>query len=195
MDSEKKKKRGQSMQNLIGITQFTKYGVKTNKGELVYFNISPTNISVLSKENIEIKIRHLMMFLSAIPDIEIVCLDSCECFDENKQYVQKRLKEEPNVKVRKALQNDLEFFDTIQVEMSSARQFMLVARFNNEKEEQVFQTVNRIVKASKEQGFDTKRFNKNEIKRFLSIYFEASFVGDEMSDVDGEKWLDTNIEK
>lgn len=68
---EKQQKKGRSIQDLIGIKTFTKYGLATNKGELLFYLVSPTNISVLSHTNIEIKIRHLMMVLSAVPDIEV----------------------------------------------------------------------------------------------------------------------------
>ena len=90
---QKKRKKGRSVQDFIGIKTFTKYGLATNKGELLFYLVSPTNISVLSSVNIEIKIRHLMMVLSAIPDIEINCTDSSECFDDNKSYLQSRLED------------------------------------------------------------------------------------------------------
>lgn len=60
-EKQQKKKRGRSVQDLIGVKTFTKYGLATNKGELLFYLVSPTNISVLSHANIEIKIRHLMM--------------------------------------------------------------------------------------------------------------------------------------
>lgn len=82
--NKQKKKKGRDLQSFIGIKTFTKYGLATNKNELLFYLVSPTNISVLSHTNIEIKIRHLMMVLSAIPDIEITCTDSSECFDDNK---------------------------------------------------------------------------------------------------------------
>lgn len=63
---QQKKKKGRSVQDLLGIRTFTKYGFSTNKGELLFYLVSPTNISVLSHTNIEIKIRHLMMVLSAL---------------------------------------------------------------------------------------------------------------------------------
>ncbi len=81
------KEKGRSVQELLGIKTFTKYDLTTTKGELLFYLVSPTNISVLSHTNIEIKIRHLMMVLSALPDIEIVCTDSSECFDDNKAYL------------------------------------------------------------------------------------------------------------
>ena len=95
---KRQKKKGRSTQELIGVKSFTKYGLETQKGELLFYLVGPTNISVLSRVNIEIKIRHLMMVLSAIPDIEIACTDSCECFDDNKSYLQERMDEEQNPK-------------------------------------------------------------------------------------------------
>lgn len=86
-EKRQKKRKGRSVQEFIGIKVFTKYGLMTQKGELLFYLVSPTNISVLSYVNIEIKIRHLMMVLSSIPDIEITCTDSSECFDDNKAYV------------------------------------------------------------------------------------------------------------
>lgn len=82
-----KKEKGISVQEMLGVQAFTKYGLLTNQGELLFYRVAPTNISVLSTANIDIKIRHLQMLLSAIPDLEFVCTDSCECFDENKTYL------------------------------------------------------------------------------------------------------------
>ncbi len=110
-EKQQKKRKGHSVQDLIGIKTFTKYGLATNKNELLFYLVSPTNISVLSHTNIEIKIRHLMMVLSAVPDIEITCTDSSECFDDNKSYLQERLSEERNPKVRRIIKKDIDFLD------------------------------------------------------------------------------------
>jgi len=187
----KKKKR--STQEFIGIKGFTRYGLSTSRYELVFFLVAPTNISVLSAVNIEIKIRHLMMVLSTVPDIEINCLDSCECFDDNKQYIQKRLTEETNPKVRDVLKKDFDFLDNIQIEMSTARQFMFIARMKKDKDEQVLQSINRIEKTISEQSFEVRRLKKNDIKRVLAIYFGASMNGELMSDVDGENCFEEEI--
>lgn len=188
----RKKKRGRSIQDFIGIRTFTKYGISTDKGELLFFLVSPTNISVLSSVNIEIKIRHLMMVLSAIPNIEITCTDSCECFDDNKSYLKDRLAEEINPKIRKIIKKDKESLDTIQTEMATARQFLFIGRCKSMKPEQVFQNVNRIEKVISEQGFEVQRMKKNDIKRFLAIYFEAGMNGDQMPDVDGEQYYEVD---
>lgn len=179
-------KKKNSVQELIGIDTFSKRGLKTRNGELVFFSISPTNISVLSKENIQTKIWHLMMVLSAQPNIEITCLDSCERFDDNKSFMVDRLADETNPLVKKCLEKDIDYLENIQIEMSTARQFMFVIRFKREKEEQVFTQINRVEKAIAEQGFEVKRMNKDDIKRFLAIYFGASMQGELIPDIDGK---------
>ena len=108
MANKQKKRKGSSVQDLIGIKTFTKYGLLTNKGELLFYLVQPTNISVLSYTNIEIKVRHLMMVLSTIPDIEITCTDSSECFDDNKIYMSDQLDAEQNPRVKKLLKKDIE---------------------------------------------------------------------------------------
>lgn len=186
----KKKRRGGSVQDLLGIKTFTKYGLATEKHELLFFSVAPTNISVLSPAAIEAKIRHLQMVLSTIPDIEINCTDSSECFDANKAYLQTRSEEESNPKVRDLLDKDKEFLDYIQTEMATARQFMFIGRTKAKKPEQVFQLVNRVEKVISEQGFEVRRMNKADIKRFFALYFEASLNGELLPDTDGAQFLE-----
>lgn len=188
--NKQKKRKGSSVQDLMGIQSFTQYGLKTNKGELLFYLVSPTNISVLSHTNIEIKVRHLMMVLSSLPDIEIACTDSSECFDDNKSYLNMRLEDEQNPKVRKLLKKDIDFLDQIQVEMATARQFLFIARCKAKKVEQVFQTANRVEKIISEQGFEVRRMKKADIKRFLALYFDASMNGEQMPDIDGEQFFE-----
>lgn len=192
MNKQKKKKRRgkKSVQNLLGLQGFTAYGLKTAGGELVYFAIQPTNISVLSHANIEIKIRRLLMVLTALPYLEVACLDSAQRFDDNQHCMEQRIRQEENPKVRHALEQDREFLDSIQLEMSTARQFVLGLRFKNEKDSQVFTAVNRAEKAISEQGFEVRRLGKEDVKRLLAIYFEATMNGDKIPDVEGSENFD-----
>ncbi len=193
-EKQQKKKKGGTVQDLMGIKTFTKYGLAVGKGELLFYSVAPTNISVLSYVNIEVKIRHLMMVLSAIPDIEITCTDSSECFDDNKAYLHDRLSEEQNPKVRKIIKKDVDFLDHIQMEMATARQFLFIARLKNTKDKQTFDTANRIEKVISEQGFEVQRMKKADIKRFLALYFESSMNGEQMPDIDGEQFYEMDEE-
>ena len=182
--------KSRSVQDLLGVKTFTKYGLKTDKGELLFYQVSPTNISVLSKDAITTKIRQLMLTLSAKPNLEFVCTDASECFDNNKVYLAERIDQEPNPLIRSLLAKDREFLDNIQLEMATARQFAFIIRCKNMKPEQVFAEMNRVEKAISDQGFDVKRMRKEDIKRFLAIYFDASFAGDQMPDVDGAQYFE-----
>lgn len=183
-------KNRRSVQELLGLRGFTRYGLSTAQAELLLFQVAPTNISVLSQANIAIKIRHLMMVLSALPDLEITCTDASECFDGNKAYLSARLEDEPNAKVRRLIQKDIAALDELQAEMSTARQFLFTARCKNLKPEQVFQKVNAVEKRISEQGFEVHRMKKPEIKRFLALYFETSQYGETLPDVDGAQYFD-----
>ena len=186
----KNKRKGRSVQQLLGIQTFTKYGLLTDNGELLFYRVAPTNISVLSAANIEIKIRHLQMLLSAIPDLEIICTDSCECFDDNKAYLHRRAMAESNPEVQGLLLKDKEMLTSMQAEMSNARQFVLVKRCKGMKPEQVFVAMNRVLKSVSEQGFEAQRMDKADIKRLIAIYFGASMDGDLMPDVDGGQFFE-----
>lgn len=86
-----RKNRGRSVQELLGIRSFTRYGLLTDKGELLFFLVSPTNISVLSPVNVEGKISKLQTLLLSVPGLEFLCTDASECFDDNKAYLHQRL--------------------------------------------------------------------------------------------------------
>ena len=103
---KKRKQRGRSVQELMGIRGFTRYGLATEHGELLFFRVSPVNISVLSASNIDVKIHTLQTALTVMPDLEIICTDSCECFDANKAYLRQREREESNACVRRLLHQD-----------------------------------------------------------------------------------------
>ena len=181
--------RTRSVQDLLGVKSLSNYGISTDKGILLLYQVSPTNISVLSKEAITAKIRQLMLVLNSMPDIEFTCTDASECFDENKIYLARRYDEEPNPLIRSLLAKDSEFLDNMQLEMATARQFVFIARCRNAKPEQVFSELNRVEKVLSEQGFDVKRMTKEDIKRSLAIYFDESYAGELIPDVDGSQFL------
>lgn len=189
-----KKKKEISTQELLGVKSFSRNGIQTDgHGEIVYFSVSPTNISVLSRSSIAQKINHLMQLLCTQPDIEILCTDGTENFDNNKLYLEKRIQSEPNLRVRSLLEQDKKFLDDIQLEMSTAREFMFLIRLRNESDEQSFANLNRIEKLINEQGFDCRRAEKDDVKRVLSRYFGIVTAQSQIDDVDGEsavaKWI------
>ena len=129
-NNRQKEKQKQSTRELIGIDEITDYSIKTPFGELIYFIIHPTNISVLSESTVSARIYALMTVLKGIAEIEMLCLNSKENFDENKQYLKKRMEEESNPVIRKLLQMDSTNLDRMQVQMATAREFLIIIRLN-----------------------------------------------------------------
>ena len=181
-------KKNLSTAELVGVSNFSRSGLQTYEhGEIVYFMVQPTNISVLSENNVGIKINHLMQLLTVQPDIEIICSDARENFEQNKLALARKAEKEENLKVQLLLRRDIKFLDDIQLQMSTAREFMFAYRIR-QSTEQSFAELNRLEKQINEQGFDCKRADKEDIKRFLSRYFGHE-VEDTPDDIDGERMI------
>ena len=78
-----------STRQLMGIKDITGYSLVTAHGDLVFFMIKPTNISVLSDTSVNTRIYALMNVLKGIAEIEMLCLNSRENFEENKGFLRK----------------------------------------------------------------------------------------------------------
>lgn len=182
-------KKKKSTQALMGLETFGRFGLCANRSELAFFHVQPTNISVLSAEHIDTKIHQLTQLLSVVPELEIVALDSCERFDENKIHLKNRIAEERNSQVRMLLKADLAHISELQTQHSTARQFLFCIRFRNAKSEQLRQQVSRVHKMIAEYGFAVKRMDKADLKRMLAVYFGCSLQGELMTDIEGEDFF------
>ena len=181
------KKGSISTQDLLGVKHFSRNGIQTyGHGELAYSIITPTNISVLSRASVAQKIHELTQLLAAKPDIEFMCVDARENFDDNKRFLDERKDAETNPAVRELLEKDRKFLDDIQLEMSTAREFLFVVRLRNESDEQSFSNLNRIEKVINGQGFACRRAEHEDVKRILARYFGASVDDKPLDDIDGE---------
>lgn len=187
---KKESARRASTRQLIGTKAVTEYSLVTyGHGELVFFLVKPSNISVLSEASVGARIYALMTVLKGIAEIEILCLNSRENFEDNKRYLRERMEREDNPVVRGLLEKDLVFLDRIQVQMATAREFLIVIRLRDEKESEVFPYLSRIEKSLKEQGFSVKRADREDIKRLLAVYFEQNVTTERFEDFDGERWI------
>ena len=187
------KKNMESTRELMGTKEVTDYSVRTYRNdELVYFLIQPSNISVLSEESLSARIYGLMTVLKGITEIEMMCLNSRENFEDNKRYLKNRMEEETNPVVRKLLEKDANYLDRMQVQMATAREFLLIIRLCNQKENEIFSYLNRIEKMLVEQGFKSKRAEEEDIRRILAVYFEQNVTTEKFEEFDGERWIILN---
>lgn len=189
----KKEKERTGTRQLLGIKEITSYSLKTEfHGELVYFLIRPDNLSVLSESSLSARIYGLMTVLKGMTEIEMLCLNSRESFEDNKAFLRKRLEEEENETIRQLLKQDMQFLDRIQVQMATAREFIILVRLELERENEVFSYLNRIEKTLKEQGFIARRAQEEDIRRILAVYFEQNVTTEKFESFDGERWVILN---
>lgn len=183
----------QVTRQLIGTREVMDYCLETYRSDrIVYFMIKPTNISVLSEESISARIYALMTVLKGMAELEFLCLNSRESYEDNKHFLRNRMELENNPAVRRLLEQDLVHLDRIQVQMATAREFLVIIRLHNEKESEVFPYLSRIEKILREQGFIAKRADKEDIKRLLAVYFEQNVTTEKFEDFDGERWVILN---
>ena len=117
---KKKDAREQSTRQLMGIDDITDYGIATRMGELVFFAIKPTNISVLPDAGVGARIYALLNVVKGMAEIEMLALNSKESFENNKAFYRQRANEEELPVIRKLLEQDSKHLDRIQVLMGSA---------------------------------------------------------------------------
>ena len=179
-----------STRQLMNTRRITEYSLETYDGdELVYFMIRPTNLSVLSESSVGARVYALMNVLKGVAEIEMLCLNSRENFEENKEFLRRRAEEERNPVIRQLLERDQIFLDRIQVQMATAREFLILIRLRNQKGKDVFSYLDRIEKSLKEQGFDSRRADEEDIKRILAVYYEQNVTSEKFEDFDGQRWI------
>ena len=189
-----KKKKQQTQQNqstrqLLGIEDVTEYSLKTASNEAVFFSIKPDNISVMSEASLSAKIYSLMSVLKGLTEIEILCVNSRESFEGNKNHLKTLSQKEENPAVRKLLEQDMKHLDQIQALTATAREFLLIVRIRGMKDKEIFAHLNRIEKTLNENGFSAKRYDGEDIKTLLAVYFEQNSVTEKFENYDGERYL------
>ena len=191
MNRKQKKKdaREQSTRQLMGIDDFTDYGIATRMGNLVFFAIKPTNISVLPGSGVGARIYALLNVIKGQAEIEMLALNSKESFENNKDFYGQQASLEDLPAIRKLLERDSAHLDRIQVLMASSREFYILVRLQGKKESDVFSYLSRIEKSIKDNGFTVRRATEQDLKRMLGVYFEQNVTTERFEDHDGERWI------
>ena len=186
----KREPNAESTRELMGIKKITDYSIQTYAGdELVFFLIKPNNLSVLSRESLSARIYGLMTVLKGITEIEMMCLNSRENFEDNKRYLKKRMTDEDDPVVRRLIEQDMGHLDRMQVQMATAREFLLILRLSGVQEKEVFPYLNRIEKMLVEQDFKGRRAEEEDMRRILAVYFEQNVTTERFEEFDGERWV------
>ena len=181
---KKELRRHLSTRQLMGIDQLTDHGLKTAKGELVFFLISPDNLSVLSAEGVRGRVRALTDLLRGMESAELLALDSRESFQSIKHYYQNRLDREDLPALRELLRQDAGHLDDIQSTTASAREFVLVHRIDIKSNEDN-SSLKLLEKRVSDCGFHVRMAEEQDIKRLLAVYYQQDVTTEQFPDFDG----------
>ena len=152
-----------TVQQLMGIKQLTRHGVLTANGELVFFLISPDNLSILSGDGVRGRITALSNLLQGIDNVRLLALDSQESFQQNLDYYRQRLEQETNPAIRELLRQDMEHLTEIQATTASAREFAIVVPLENKTNEPSDAQVSRLEKDIHDYGFRVRAAEEADV--------------------------------
>lgn len=182
---KKELRRRLSTRQLMGIDQLTEHGLKTAKGELVFFLLSPDNLSVLSADGVRNRVRALTDLLRSVDSAELLALDSRESFQSNKNYYQTRLEQEAVPAIREMLRQNMAHLDDIQSTTASAREFALVHRIDPKSNED-YSALKQLEKRIKDCGFHVRMAEEQDVKRLLAVYYQQDVTTERFDSFDGE---------
>ena len=182
---KKELRRRLSTRQLMGIDQLTEHGLKTAKGELVFFLLSPDNLSVLSPEGVMGRVRALTDLLRSVGSAELLALDSRESFQSNKNYYHKRLEQEGIPAIREMLRQNMAHLDEIQSTTASAREFALVHRVDLKSSED-YSALKQLEKRIRDCGFHVRMAEEQDVKRLLAVYYQQDVTTEHFDNFDGE---------
>ena len=176
--------RKKSTRQLIGIDDIKNGSVVTADGELAFYFVHPSNLSVLPEQG-------LLGVLKGTAELELLALDSKESFQDNRQFYRQRLEAEDMPAIRGLLVQDRQHLDSVQTTMASSREFCFVLRRRK--------TDGTMNYASLEQqfrdcGFVVQRAEGQRLLELLAIYFEQDATHEVFSFVDGAQWLTAETE-
>ena len=188
LKQKKELREQQSTRQLMGIDRLTEHGVKTVKGELVFFMLSPDNLSVLSPEGVRARVAALANLLRTTPNLRLQAMDSRESFQANKDFYQMRLEQEPLPAIRELLRQDAAHLDDIQASTASAREFALVYPVDRDSPADFRLTE----KSLRDAGFHVRLANRQDIMRILAVYYQQDVVTEQFLNFDGEGSVSVN---
>jgi len=193
---DKQNKKLKSTRELINARTISEYSLKLfNNDEIVFFIIQPQNLSVMSQENIGAKIFALTNVLKGLADLEMICLNSRDNFEDNKMFIKKRIAEETDEVIINLLKKDLYHLDQIQTQTATSRLFLLAVRIKPNDQVEVLPLIHRIEKLIKMQNIHVQRADREQMKSMLAVYFEQNVTSDQFEDYEGMRWYSNDIQE
>ena len=189
MSRKKKENAAQSTRQLMGIDGIKDYCIATRMGDLVFFIIKPTNISVLSDSSISARIYALLNVVKGQAEIEMLALNSKESFERNKNFYQERMGSEELPGHPAASGAGQQAFGSHPGADGVQPGVLYHHPAAKRKGTDVFPYLSRIEQSINDNGFTTRRATEQDLKRMLGVYFEQNVTTEKFEDYDGDRWV------
>ena len=188
---KKSRKKLKNTRQLMGVASIHDDYLRVFSNKIkVALLIKPTNINVLSDEVVISKITSLMNVLKTVSDVELLCVNSTQNYDDNISYLNNLVKTESNIILQDLNKKTIDFLNSIRVNMATNREFFVQMTFNasNTTDDTRSTAVRRTLQQLREGGFIVRLANNEDYKRILTIYYDSAF-NDDYSDYDGLKYI------
>lgn len=188
---KKSRKKLKNTRQLMGVASIHDDYLRVFSNKIkVALLIKPTNINVLSDEVVISKITSLMNVLKTVSDVELLCVNSTQNYDDNISYLNNLVKTESNTILQDLKKKTIDFLNSIRVNMATNREFFVQMTFNasNITDDTRSSAVRRTLQQLREGGFIVRLANNEDYKRILTIYYDSAF-NDDYSDYDGLKYI------
>lgn len=187
------KKNNTKVQSFFEIDQIKENCLLTTRNEEIYYlQVTPKNISVMSDRGKIQLIKNLSDIISSFPKNEILCLNSTQSYESNKQYLNMLADNEANPSIERLDRKDVEFLDKIRISMATNRSFFISIKQSTllEDEQKRLQNIYNAIQKCKEHNFVVELATKRAIKKMLAIYLEQNVYQDDIPDYDGQQYSD-----
>lgn len=188
---KKSRKKLKNTRQLMGVASIHDDYLRVFSNKIkVALLIKPTNINVLSDEVVISKITSLMNVLKTVSDVELLCVNSTQNYDDNISYLNNLVRTESNTILQDLNKKTIDFLNSIRVNMATNREFFVQMTFNasNTTDDTRSSAVRRTLQQLREGGFIVRLANNEDYKRILTIYYDSAF-NDDYSDYDGLKYI------
>lgn len=188
---KKSRKKLKNTRQLMGVASIHDDYLRVFSNKIkVALLMKPTNINVLSDEVVISKITSLMNVLKTVSDVELLCVNSTQNYDDNISYLNNLVKTESNIILQDLNKKTIDFLNSIRVNMATNREFFVQMTFNasNTTDDTRSSAVRRTLQQLREGGFIVRLANNEDYKRILTIYYDSAF-NDDYSDYDGLKYI------
>ena len=179
-----------STRQLLGISSISPKGIERNDGDIIiYYQIQPTNLSVLSSEIIKNKVYELLDLIRENKQLEITCLDSRESFKENKIFLKQRINAETNPKLKELLREDLVAIENESLDTNGKRTFLIGLRFVAGQLKDLESILARFNSLALSNGLQLHQLSQQETMTLMAVWFKQDVTTESFENMDGRRFI------